>query len=268
MDGIIESTVNAGQGNVVDSQTQTTTTEPVKTAETTVNAGNGEVTTSTVENKPVQSQEENAKYAQIRRDYESRLTTETQKARDSFIASQGYSWNGKSITTEAEYNQALAEQAEQQRQEQLRQQGIDPKVIEEAVNSNPAVKWANEYKSKQEQEQAKQKQFLEFSEAYPNVKGEEIPPEVWQEFNKGTPLKIAYAIHENSKLRAELEAIKKGTQTNASNLKNAQGAIGSVTGQSNLPTDFITKDVFEANKKDQSWLSKNYDLLRNSMPKW
>ncbi len=253
--------VNAEQTGAVDQPQQTE--QPSSTESV-----NGEVTTSQQTEKVQQTPDENAKFAQIRRDYEQRLTTEKQKAKDDFIASQGYVWNNKPITTEAEYNQALQEQSEQQRQEQLRQQGIDPNIVEDYIKNNPTVKWANDYMQNYQKEQAKQAQFLEFTQAYPNVKPEEIPQDVWQEFNKGTPLKIAYAIAENAKLKAELESFKQGSKTNEVNAKNASTSTGSVSGQGNLPTGFITKDVFEANKKDQNWLSQNYDLLKNSMNKW
>lgn len=258
----------ANGSETADTTTSTETNTETGTVQQSVNAEGEGATTSQQIEKPVQTNEENAAYAKARREYEQRLSQETQKAKDQFISSQGYVWNGKAITTEAEYTQALQEQAEQQRQEQLRQQGIDPKIVEDYIQNNPAVKWANEFKSKQEQEQAQQQQFLDFMNAYPDVKPDEVPPEVWQEVNKGIPLKIAYAMAENTKLKTELEEYKKGSKTNQVNQVNAQNSTGSLTGQGNLPAGFITKDVFDANKKDQSWLNNNYDLLKQSMNLW
>lgn len=204
-----ESTVNAEP--VVNVEPQQTT-EPATTTEPSVNAESGEVTNPQVAEKPVQTPEENAKFAQIRRDYEVKIATEKTKAIDEYIASQGYVFDGKPITTKAEYDQAIELNDERQRQEDLRAQGIDPKMVEDYVNNNPTVKWAKEYQTKQQQEEAKQKQFLEFAEAYPDVKGDQIPAEVWQQFDQGKSLVDAYTKVENAKLKAEINRIKLETE--------------------------------------------------------
>ena len=219
-----------------------------------------------VEDKPVQTQDENAKYANIRREYEAKIATETasaaQKGRDEWIASQGYEWNGKPIATESEYNQALLEKSYQDK-------GIDVNVLNEAVANNPTVRQAQENLTKQEKAAKDQAQYNEFSAAYPNVKGEEISQDVWNAFNSGIPLKIAYAAHqENATLKAQLAEFKKGQKTLETNNKNALTSTGSTIGNGALPNDFIAKDVFEANKKDSNWMSKNYDSLKSSYPKW
>lgn len=265
--------VNAEQAGAVDqSQTeQTPTTESV----------NEEVTTSQqTEDKVQQTPEENAHYAQIRRDYESKLQAETQKARqearDEWIKSQGYTWNNKPITTEAEYNQALLEK-------QYQDKGIDPNIISEAVSNNPVIKQAQELLDARDHEKFvsdNKTNFLEWFEKENkrpfDVKKDIIPPEIWEQSDlyeksdgkQGKSLIDAYIKYENASLKSKLAEFEKGQQTNAVNAKNAVNSTGSVKGQGNLPVDFIAKDVFEANKSDGKWMSDNYDLLRKSMKQW
>lgn len=52
-----------------------------------------------------------------------------------------------------------------------------------------------------------QKQDMErFVQAYPGVKAESIPREVWGRVARGVPLVSAYAMHENQRLRMQLNA--------------------------------------------------------------
>ena len=49
---------------------------------------------------------------------------------------------------------------------------------------------------------------------------------------------------------------------------NAATSTGSAKGTGKPVAGYIPKEVFEANKGNQDWLSKNYDTLIKSMKKW
>lgn len=246
-------TVDAVQEDVVDSQ-------PQEQVESTTESVNEEVATSQKQEKPVQTAEDNARYAEIRRKAES-------EAVDRYIASQGYEYNGKPITTKAEYDRALAEVEEQQRRAALQEQGIDPSIVDEYVNNNPVVKWANEFKTQQEQQQAKQADFSDFLSAYPDVKPEEIAAEVWEANSKGVPLRIAYAAHqENATLKAKLAEYEKGAKTNEVNAKNAENSTGSVTGNGSTGQPFYTREQVQAMSQEE--VNKNYKTIVESMKSW
>lgn len=51
-----------------------------------------------------------------------------------------------------------------------------------------------------------QTEVEQFMEVYPDVKGEDIPQEVWKEVEQGAELLTAYVLYENRLLRAKLEA--------------------------------------------------------------
>lgn len=243
--------VNATQENVVDSQTSNI--ENTSTASV-----NGDVATSTVETKHVQSPEENARFAEIRRRAE-------QEARDKVIAELYGQSHG--IYTWADYQKAVKAQEEAQERERL-SQALPEDVASELLEIKRfKQEYEKEKKARAEQE-ARTQMFNEFISAYPNVKPEEIPAEVWEEVNKGKHIIDAYAKYENKLLRQQLEEFKKGTTTQQTNIKNAQTTTGSVTGQGTIQSDFISRDVFEANRNDRDWLYRNYEKLKESMKKW
>lgn len=262
----IETSVNTSEvaeqaENTTTTQQQDNTTTTEQTVPSTESV-NEEVTTSQQkETKPVQTPEENAKFAQLRRDYEAKTQTARQQARDEFIASQGYTWNGKPITTEAEYNQALQEKKYQDA-------GIDPNLINEAVNNNPILKQAQDIIQKQKRDEEINAQVQELFKEYPEAKEQEIPQSVFLEAVNGVPLVYAYAKYANGLYKAKIAEFQKGVKTSESNAKNAQSSTGSTTGNGSNTNNFITKETFEANKKNQDWLDKNYDLLTQSMNKW
>lgn len=72
----------------------------------------------------------------------------------------------------------------------------------------------------QEQEEQKRQDIARFVAAYPDVKAEDIPQEVWRESFRTGDLTAAYARWENKKLKAENEQLKQ-------NQKNKERSTGS-----------------------------------------
>lgn len=246
-----ESAVNAEPTeNVVDSQT-----EQVETVEA-VNADGGEVTNTEQEEKPIQTPEENAQFAAQRRARETELK---QKAVDEYIAAQGFEWNGKPITTEAEYKQALYEQ-------ELQEKGQDPDEVKRLIEEHPDVKAARELRESVEQEQRQKAEYADFFQTFKklnkrdfNAETDQIPNEVWEANEKGVPLKYAYLEHYTSQLETA-EAKAKANQ------ENAATSTGSVTGQGETGDGEISREMFEAKRGDREWLTKNLSKVTNS--KW
>lgn len=90
-------------------------------------------------------------------------------------------------------------------------------------------------KAEEKAQKDKDKEYEEFLNAYPDVKAEEIPNEVFENA-KTIGLKSAYAQYENKKLKAELEQMRQN-QKNASNSVVTPTSDGSGTEQS-------SKDAF------------------------
>ena len=258
MDELNLSSVNAESAVNVEPQAENTSTETINE---TVQTNNAEAVEPQQAQK--QSQEENAKYAQIRRDYESKLKAETerarQEARDEYIASQGYEWNGKQIKTEAEYNQALKEK---EIYDTYQSQGLPEDVIQKLAKVDQIEsRWQAEEKARQQKEQ-RDADMMDFIKEFPDVKADDIPVEVWQANEKGIPLSYAYAKH-------ALMIAKKAEEIAKANAENAKRSTGSVNGDGVAnDSDFISYDAYEKNKSNQSWVNKNFDKIMNSRAKW
>lgn len=149
-----------------------------------------------------------------------------QRAVDKFVASQGYEWNGKPITTQAEYQQALYEQ-------DLISKGADPAEVAQLVNEHPDVRRAREIAEQKAREEQETNEYREFVAEYPQVKPEDIPAEVFQyQVETGKTLVDAMRWNENRLLK---EQIKTLTQ----NLENSKKApIGSITALGNEGTEY------------------------------
>lgn len=134
-----------------------------------------------------------------------------QKALDNYIAQQGFEdWQGRPITTYAEYQQALEVQ---DLIEQYQTDNIPEPIIEELLENR---KFREQFMAQQEQqaaEEAENEQFLEFADEFPDVDPESIPQEVWVKFSEGVPLKYAYMEHEMQRLRS-LANIQQQNQKN------------------------------------------------------
>ena len=123
------STVNADQ--VVNVEPQE--------GEKPIESANGDVATPQEGEKPKQSPEENAKFAEIRREAE-------RKARDKTISEMGMEWNGKPITTYDEYQKALAESKEQELLAQMKSDEVDPQeILKQLKENDPEIKQLREY---------------------------------------------------------------------------------------------------------------------------
>ena len=160
-----------------------------------------------VEPEP-QSAEENARYAAIRR----RAEEEARKRYESEIGSlnqqitamcQGvtHPTTGQPITNVRDYVDALQIQQRQARDQELKEKGIDPSVIDRMIESNPVVMQAQqviEQNKMTQAEQALQNDLAEISKYDPSIKGikdlSTLPnfPEILSRVERGASLIDAY----------------------------------------------------------------------------
>lgn len=233
--------VDAGAENVVDSQ-------QVEQAEVQVESEsvNEEVTPSQIE-KPVQSKEDNAQYAAVRREAEA-------KTRDKMISEMyGDSHN---IHTYSDYQKAVEQEAERTRRAELEENGVDPSIIEKYVNNHPEVKKSKEVLTQYEQQKKQADEYGDFLKYFKDENNREfspesdkLPDEVWlmtSEKNRdGTPntkrktLTDAYAYHDSRQLRAKLKAFE-------TNQANAQSSPGSLTGNGDNKNTTLTPEIIDS----------------------
>jgi predicted Zn-dependent protease len=194
-----------------------------------------------------------------------------QAARDAYIAEQGYEWNGKPITTEADYKQALKEQEIYQK---LQAQSLPEEVIQEIIEGRKFREELTQEKQTVAQRQKQEAEYKEFFDYFAAENGrsfdpakDSIPEEVWLATNKGKTLLDAYQANEAKAYKAKIKELEAQINTNKVNEANASTSTGSVTGQG-TGTDFISAETFSANKHDQGWIQRNYNKIMSSRAKW
>ena len=250
MDGIIESTVNAEPVVNVEPQTNEVVTEQVVSTESAI----GEVATPQQNEKPIQSAEENAKFAEVRR----RATEEARTAaRDEMIAEMYGQSHG--IKTYAEYQEAIANQEQEQKLADLLEQNIPEEYATEMLENR---KFREQFEAEQtaKQQQAQQQEDMkDFISAFPEVKPNDIPAEVWKANANGIPLRYAYAEHALKLTQA--------AQTKAkANEENARGSMGNVGSNGTANDGYFTKD--QVSKMTTTEVAKNYEKICESTKKW
>jgi hypothetical protein len=140
-----------------------------------------------------------------------------------------------------EYLDAVKAQKEEQRIQELVEQGISQELAQEMLE-NRKFREQFEAEKKAKAEEAKQNQeFGDFFQYFRDVNGREftpgqdnIPEEVLA--NKEVPLKYAFIAHENNQLRQQLQTLKQ----NESNKQKAP--VGSVTAHGS--TETASEDLF------------------------
>lgn len=195
--------------------------------------------------------------------YDKAVERAKQEARDAYIAEQGFTWNGKPITTEAEYAQAL-------REKEIYDSLQDKDLPDEVVNELLESRRDREERAREKQILAEQKRQEEdwkaFASAYPEIKAEDIPDSVVVEVAQGKSLVDAYARYENKVLKTKLQELTKGKQVAEVNAVNASTSPGSVNGNGQ-PTGAITEADIAAHANDTAWMMKNYEQVEKLLSK-
>ena len=234
--------------------------ETTETAETTTE----EVAAETVEEAPAEvTPEPTAVVEDVTQTqaFAHRLKEETAKVAqsnaqsnvDSYISKQGYVWNNKPITTEAEYDQALYEQ-------KMAESGTDADAVKALVDSNPDVIRAREADTKAQAQQRDYAEYLDLVKDYVDIKDpSQIPAEVWQmKADKGISLLDAQnriAVRDfkaqlaKTKLDTEQETIKKISKNAATSPGSASD--GNVSHQGKSVSDMSAAE-FEAYREEVS----------------
>ncbi|WP_243299136.1 hypothetical protein [Bacillus litorisediminis] len=153
--------------------------------------------------------------------YEKAVERAKQEARDQWVAEQGFTWNGKPITTEAEYKQALMEQELMQK---YQNQNLPEDVVKELIENRKFREQYEADRKAKEQQEKSNAEFQDFFAYFRELNGrdfdsakDKVPQEVWDLNQKGVPLKFAYMQHHTNQLQNQLKVLKQ-------NQENAQRA--------------------------------------------
>lgn len=162
-----------------------------------------------------------------------------------------------------DYIKAVNENQRQQEIEGLAAaNGLNTEMAEELYLLREERKMREQREQEFQRKESEQQEYMKFFDEFPDVSVDAIPEEVF-EIRAKTGLKLTDAY-----IRYEYNQMKNKMKTQEVNSKNAQGTTGSVTGNGQASSDFISADVFNKNRHDKQWVRKNYEKLIKSRPKW
>lgn len=253
----IESTVDAGQVvNVEPQEQEAVEVESVPT----------EVASEQPQEKPQQSKDENAKFAEVRREAE-------RKAQDKLIAEMYGATHG--IYTKADYDKAVQAQREAEMLEKLRDGDTDP----EEVKSQLFKEWETTDPRIKEYEQIRvenytQKQINELNAELKEMGLDSIgtlddiaklpsASIMTRHIEQGKTLAEAYFLANKSEIiKAQASKIQQET---IKKIQANSDTVGSLA-DNGQETPLYTRD--QVDKMSVAEINKNYDLVMRSMKSW
>lgn len=146
--------------------------------------------------------------------------------------------------TAEQYLEAVREYKEQEKLNELVQQNIPEELAKEILETRKMREEIHRDKQSKADEEKKSAEFNEFFEFYKQANGkdfdpnkDEIPQEVWDMNQKGTPLKYAFMEHHTKQLQSQLKTIKQ----NEENVKKApvQGVTAHGSTETASEDDFL-----------------------------
>jgi len=214
--------------------------------------------------KPVQSAEENAKFAELRRKFEAESEAKAQAKADALVAEI---YGDQGIYTEADLKAAReAQQAEER--------GLTPEEYEALQ-----IGMTQKQKAQRKQEDIDAIVKLAVEQGF-NVK--DIPGEVFEQWKDGEGGRLVDIYNQHNSTTKEktylqqlaerdkkIAEYEKALGIQKINEENAQAAAGGVGGNGqNETVGFISQDLFEKNRADQKWVIKNLSKITESRKKW
>lgn len=161
--------------------------------------------------------------------------------------------------TPEQYIEAVRQQEEQAKLNELVQQNIPEELAKEILENRKFREETLAERRARQEEERQRKEFMDFFQNYPDVKPEEIPQEVWERNAQGVPLKYAYMEYEHKNLKDRLGKLEK-------NNSNSQSTAGSVTGQGAPEGAFFTREQVE--KMSVAEVNRHWKAITESMKRW
>lgn len=186
-----------------------------------------------------------------------------QQARDAWVAEQGYSWQGKPITTEAEYKQALREQ---EIMKSLEGQNIPQEIVEEIVAGKRDREKLNEILAEQNLQKRISADIQAFKIAYPSIDPSTISDDVYNLIDQSGGRISLLDAYNRVEAPKELARLRQALEVKGKNETNSGTSPGSVTGNGATQTQHFTKEQVEA--MSPSDVRKNLDLIIESQRHW
>jgi hypothetical protein len=135
------------------------------------------------------------------------------------------------ISPDEYLGRVLGSIGDRQVQELADAEGISAELARRLLNAENKVK---DYEASEQSRQSNAKfdnMLQNFAKNHPDVRAEDIPPEVWAKVQAGADLEGVYATHKNSQLQGEIDTLKATIEQLKQNKMNEQKAVGPVRGE-------------------------------------
>ena len=211
-------------------------TEEVSTEEVSTESSATEEA-ATPQDTEVQSQEDNAKYADIRRKAEEKARQKSKQEVDTKFSELFGDEYG--IKTVDDYLDAIKGQREQDKVNKLIEENVPEQYAKEMIENQ---KFREQYQTEQQkkvEETKRLEELKEFQNEYPDVKLDAIPKEVFEQIENGRTLTDAYSRYEVKALKDQLAQYKK--QTENGQLSTGPIAISDGGESTDLTDEMVSK---------------------------
>lgn len=205
--------------------------------------------------EPKQSKEQDHAFAEMRRKQQETERIAKQYAaelqqRDAWVK-QTFAQYG--VNSWQEYQSRMEQQVKQQREKQLQDAGLDPKLINELIKNDPelqTLKQKNQELQQQMQEQQENARMVgeynellkEFGKDFPELNDPaNIPKEVWEKYNNGYSMLDAFYVTQRGKVMEKQTA--KTKQSTLNNINSKQHLKTEGDGAKDGDDVVIPKDV-------------------------
>lgn len=118
-----------------------------------------------------------------------------------------------------DYLDAVKQHREQQKLDELLQQNIPEEYAREMLENKKFREQLEAEKKAKQEEEKKNAEFNEFFETFRQFNGrdfvpnqDQIPPEVWEANQNGTPLKYAFMEHQMKELQSQVKVLQQNKQ--------------------------------------------------------
>jgi hypothetical protein len=203
---------------------------------------------------PKQSKEQDRAFAEYRRRAEA--AEKELQAREQWIQNMFAQYGVKNWQ---DYQAKMEGQVKAQREQQLKEAGVDPRMIEQIIKNDPELvqlKQQNQVLQQQMQQTQENARLVEefnglikeFGEQFPELQDPAaIPKEVWQKYNSGYSLADAFLVTQRGKIMEKQSEKAKQSTLNKINSKQHLKTEGA--GESEGTDVNIPKDVMEMYKE-------------------
>lgn len=262
MQPYMDGETDTGAGSAVETQAEQTDTQQTENTTTQETESQTETQTDLPKLKVKFNHEEKeipyeeaVQLAQKGMNYDKAVERAKQEARDNWITEQGYEWQGKPITTEAEYKTALREQQLLEQHKDLPLEVAQKLTKVDQLEERLKFYEKNDLLTRQDQTLANKPFYNEWKNEVKETAS-----------NLNCDYETAYTLLAEQKMPEIIAGYEAKLKAQETNERNAGSSPGSLTGNGASPNQYFSPDQVKSMSPSQ--VKQHYSAIEESMKKW